>query len=277
MDWKRRFRWSYNTCRTKERLMENLQPQEEHSFIVQNVTLGPHYISDIRIQFDALEVIDLTWEDPMAIKKSKDLQNSLRKGILKQITKDQWERILDRQSAKEKNELLKSKSTKQTETFEIDGKQLEVEMIDAQKSYKGSDTVTTSGHANDSLSYATALDIVQAQAEIQGREVTAEDFAEMVSKDSGLVPRLLSQNLSAVSGDTRTGKAYVATAPNSYADQTQVSQVRMTNFNKEGYMATPSNDLSSNADFFTEDDPIAMEIDLSSDGDESSDGGIRRL
>jgi hypothetical protein len=52
----------------------------------------------------------------------------------------------------------------------------------------------------------------------------------------------------------------------------------MTNFNKEGYMASPSNDLSSSADFFTEDDPIAMEIDLSSEGGEDgSDGGIRRL
>jgi len=119
--------------------MENLQPQEEHNFIVQNVTLGPHYISDIRIQFDALEVIDLTWEDPMVIKKSKDLQNSLRKGILKQINKDQWDKILDRQSAREKNELLKNKSEKQTQTFNIDGKELEVEMIDAQKSYRGNE------------------------------------------------------------------------------------------------------------------------------------------
>jgi hypothetical protein len=214
----------------------------------------------------------------MVIKKSKDLQNSLRKGILKQITREQWDRILSKQSIKEKNELLKNKNQSQTETFTIDGKEVEVEMIDTEKSYKNSSGVTTSGHANDSLSYATALDIAQAQAEIQGREVTAEDFAEMVSKDAGLVSRLLSQNLSAVSGDTRTGKAFVATAPNSYADETSVSQVRMTNFNKEGYMASASSDTSSSADFFTEDDPIAMEIDLSGDlGEDSTDGGIRRI
>ena len=38
--------------------------QEPESFIVQNVTLGPHYVSDIRLNFGPLQAIDLTWEDP---------------------------------------------------------------------------------------------------------------------------------------------------------------------------------------------------------------------
>jgi hypothetical protein len=35
--------------------------QEPESFIVQNVTLGPHYVSDIRLNFGPLQAIDLTW------------------------------------------------------------------------------------------------------------------------------------------------------------------------------------------------------------------------
>ena len=77
------------------------------SFIIQNVTLGPHYVSDLRIQFDPLAVVDLTWEDPKIVKASKDLRNSLRMGLLKQISQQQWETILEKQSFKEKKELLK--------------------------------------------------------------------------------------------------------------------------------------------------------------------------
>ena len=47
--------------------------QEPESFIVQNVTLGPHYVSDIRLNFGPLQAIDLTWEDPKIVKASKDL------------------------------------------------------------------------------------------------------------------------------------------------------------------------------------------------------------
>ena len=39
---------------------ESVNPEPE-SFIVQNVTLGPHYVSDIRLNFGSLQAIDLTW------------------------------------------------------------------------------------------------------------------------------------------------------------------------------------------------------------------------
>ena len=59
---------------------ENLEPE---SFIVQNVTMGPHYVSDIRLNFGPLEAIDLTWEDPKTIKAKRrrtpsEYQNSER-------------------------------------------------------------------------------------------------------------------------------------------------------------------------------------------------------
>ena len=53
--------------------MENTQSTEPESFIIQNVTLSPHYVSDIRLQFDPLAVIDLTWEDGKAIRASRSI------------------------------------------------------------------------------------------------------------------------------------------------------------------------------------------------------------
>ena len=82
--------------------------EEPESFIVQNVTLGPHYISDIRLQFDPLAVVDLTWEDPKVIKASKDLRNALRQGYLRQISQEEWDKKQEKQLAKEKKELVKN-------------------------------------------------------------------------------------------------------------------------------------------------------------------------
>jgi hypothetical protein len=67
--------------------------QEPESFIVQNVTLGPHYVSDIRLNFGPLQAIDLTWEDPKVVKASKDLRNSIRLGLLRKISPEQFDTI----------------------------------------------------------------------------------------------------------------------------------------------------------------------------------------
>jgi len=64
--------------------------EEPESFIIRNVTLGPHYISDIRLHFEPLQAIDLTWEDAKTIKSSKDLRNSLRMGYLRQISAEEF-------------------------------------------------------------------------------------------------------------------------------------------------------------------------------------------
>ena len=158
--------------------MENNTDPE--SFIIQNVTLGPHFVSDIRLNFGPLQAIDLTWEDPKVIKASKDLRNSLRLGLLKQISEDQFENIEVRAATKEKNELLKQQKENRLQQMEVDGRELEVETIDAEKAYNKDKTVSTAGYANDSLSYATALDIAQTQAELRGEELTVEEFAEKV-------------------------------------------------------------------------------------------------
>ncbi len=99
--------------------------QEPESFIVQNVTLGPHYVSDIRLNFGPLQAIDLTWEDPKVVKASKDLRNSLRLGLLRKITPDQFDSIEERAAVKGKKELLKQQSNNNLRTVDIDGKTIE--------------------------------------------------------------------------------------------------------------------------------------------------------
>ena len=84
--------------------------QEPESFIVQNVTLGPHYVSDIRLNFGPLQAIDLTWEDPKVVKASKDLRNSLRLGLLKKISPEQFDNIEEKAAIKGKKELLKQQN-----------------------------------------------------------------------------------------------------------------------------------------------------------------------
>lgn len=264
--------------------MENNEPE---SFIIQNVTLSPHYVSDIRLQFDPLAVIDLTWEESKAVKASKDLRNSLRTGVLRKITQEQWERILEKQTLREKKELLKQQDFENLRTIDVDGEEKQVEIIDLQKGNSSKEAaVSTSGYANDSMSYALALDIAQQQAELRGDELSVEEFAEQVKNNAHLVPTLIKQarNLSensTVSGDIRKGKAYVAYQPGENSG-TSVKQMNMSNFNRDGYVAngldTNNIPIKDALDIEAYDDmPIAEAIDLEGESGDDEKGSVRRL
>lgn len=255
----------------------NLSNDEPKSFIVQNVTLGPHYISDIRLNFAPLQAIDLTWEDPKIVKASKDLRASLRMGLIKQITPDQFEKLEERAAIKEKKELLRQQNSMQLDSMDVDGREMQVEVIDAEKAYKTENTVSTAGYANDALSYAMALDIAQTQAELRGDELSVEDFAEQVKRNPSLVGNLISQNKnmqanSSVSGDPKSARAFVATQPDN-VNGTVVQQVKMNNINRD--MNTNNVDF----DFDSMDDlPIAEAIDLEDMNDSPSEkGSVKRV
>jgi hypothetical protein len=255
--------------------------QEPESFIVQNVTLGPHYVSDIRLNFGPLQAIDLTWEDPKVVKASKDLRNSLRLGLLRKITPDQFDSIEERAAIKGKKELLKQQSNNNLRTVDVDGKTIEAESIDAEKAYSNKNDVTTAGYANDSLSYAMALDIAQTQAELQGEDLSVEQFAEKVQRNPGIINQLLAQqkNLdanSSVSGVETRGRAFVAEPPSDSIKGSSVREVEMTNYNRDrrvagadfNYLDTPEDDGY---------DAIADAIDLEADMGEGEEGSIRRV
>lgn len=255
---------------------ENVNPEPE-TFIVQNVTLGPHYVSDIRLNFGPLQAIDLTWEDPKVVKASKDLRNSLRLGLLRKISSEQFETIEEKAAIKSKRELQAQQKSNNLRTVEVDGVEREVEVIDAEKPVSKSESVSTAGYANDSLSYATALDIAQTQAELQGDELTVEQFAEKVQRNPGIINQLLAQqkNLdanSSVSGVETKGRAFVAEPPSNSTQGSTVREVEMVNYNR---------DRRSNVDFDYNDNNyddggIADAIDLESEGD-GEEGSIRRI
>jgi hypothetical protein len=254
--------------------------QEPESFIVQNVTLGPHYVSDIRLNFGPLQAIDLTWEDPKVVKASKDLRNSLRLGLLRKITPDQFDSIEERAAIKGKKELLKQQSNNNLRTVDIDGKTIEAESIDAEKAYKNKNDVTTAGYANDSLSYAMALDIAQTQAELQGEDLSVEQFAERVQRNPGIINQLLAQqkNLdanSSVSGVETKGRAFVAEPPTDAVRGSSVREVEMTNYNRDRRIAGADFDYNDNADDGY--DAIADAIDLEADMGDGEEGSIRRV
>jgi hypothetical protein len=163
-----------------------------------------------------------------------------------------------------------------------DGKQFLAESIDAEKPYNKETEVNTAGYANDSLSYAIALENAQVQAELNGEELTVEDFAEKVQRDPGLVARLLRQQTGAVtSGTTRQSKAFVAQAPELGSSQTKVEGMKMSNMQRDGYIAGGDFNYTAKPsdDFGFDDDPaIAEEIDLEVDslGDDEK-GSVRRV
>ena len=258
---------------------ESVQTNDEpKSFIVQNVTLGPHYVSDIRLNFAPLQAIDLTWEDPKLVKASKDLRNSLRMGLLKQISPEQFEALEERAATKEKKEILKQQNSSNLSSMDVDGREMQVETIDAEKAYRPDNSITTAGYANDSLSYALALDIAQTQAELRGDELSVEQFAEQVQRNPELVGNLISQQKnmqmnSSVSGDPRKPKSYVATQTGDLSQGTTIQQVQLTNFNR---------DLNRNNVDYSFDDvddmPIAEAIDLEAmDDDGNEKGSVRRV
>lgn len=257
------------------------ETNEPKSFIVQNVTLGPHYVSDIRLNFAPLQAIDLTWEDAKVVKASKDLRNSLRMGLLKQISVEQFESIEERAAQKEKKELLRQQNNERLTKMDVDGRELEVETIDAERAYNPDKTVSTAGYANDSLSYAMALDIAQKQAELRGDELSVEQFADQVRRDPGVVNRMISmqrnmQANSSVSGDERRGRAYVATPSNDPTQGTQVQEMRMTSLNNNNRVDFNYDDIPDLNDI--DDGPIAEAIDLEGlddNGDEK--GSFKRV
>ena len=261
--------------------MNEIVNQEPESFIVQNVTLGPHYVSDIRLNFGPLQAIDLTWEDTKVVKASKDLRNSIRLGLLRKITPDQFDSIEERAAIKGKKELLKQQSNNNLRTVDVDGKTIEAESIDAEKAYTNKNNVTTAGYANDSLSYAMALDIAQTQAELQGEDLTVEQFADRVQKNPGVIFQLLAQqkNLdanSSVSGVETRGRAFVAEPPGDAIMGSSVREIEMTNYNRDrrvagadfNYLDTPETDGY---------DSIADAIDLEADMGDGEEGSIRRV
>jgi len=126
-----------------------------------------------------------------------------------------------------------------------------------------------------------ALDIAQTQAELQGEDLSVEQFADRVQKNPGIINQLLAQqkNLdanSSISGVETRGRAFVAEPPSDSIKGSSVREVEMTNYNRDrrvagadfNYLDTPEDDGY---------DAIADAIDLEADMGDGEEGSIRRV
>ena len=205
----------------------------EEYYIIQNITLGPHFVSDLKLQFAPQEIMDLRWDDTSLIKRSKDLKQSLNKGILKRLSAEEYERIQEIQYKKEKKQLLRAQqeSSKEYKKFiNRDNKNQEfyAERFDVDKasSVPKNQEVNITGYANHPMSFVTAYEIASSIAQENGDVLTADEFGSMVESDPQLVPRLLSRTAAAKEKPKST--AYVASDKGDY-----ILKKEMTNYSAE--------------------------------------------
>lgn len=215
-------------------MASKVSKNEQETTIIQNITLGYHFVSDINLQFSPREVKDLTWEDPVFIKKSRDLKESLRRGILKQLSEDEYEKTMNLQYQREQKELLREQQSKtKLREMKVDGENMLVDRFDVGKSQKkGTSEVDITGTANHPMSYVTAFEIAQNEAAERGDIITAEDFAALVEHNPGIVPKLL-QNTRSASNAKKPTTAYYASPNNEFGNETGVVKSQMHNYNQE--------------------------------------------
>jgi hypothetical protein len=210
----------------------NLQPEpKRETFIVQNITLGYHFVSDIGLQFSPRQVMDLTWEDQKIILGSKNLKESLRTGVLRKLSEAEYEKTMQLQYEKEKKQLLKEQKKKQPAQYtkKRDGdREFLAETFDVDKASKRGNELDVTGTANHPMSYVAAFEIAQKIAEDSGDELTAEEFSTMVERNPKVVPSLLSQTRTASLDQGH--KVYYAAAD---GGNISVRQAKMTNYNRD--------------------------------------------
>jgi hypothetical protein len=197
----------------------------DETFIVQNITLNYHFVSDIGLQFKPREVLDLTWEDPTLIKKSRNLKDSLRSGILKKLTPEEYDKTMRLQYEREKKELAREQEKNQQKYRKVktsDGDEFQADTFDPMKrSQKKNDEVDITGIANHPMSYVAAFEIAQTIAAERGDLISAEEFATLVDQNPNIVPGLLAKTRQA-EAEIKTHSSYYAVPMGDGATQTGV-------------------------------------------------------
>jgi muconolactone delta-isomerase len=215
-----------------------METQEERpSFIIQNITPNYHYVSDISFSWGPKEIRDLTWEDPIIIKKSKDLKSSLRSGILKQLNEEEYEKSMDLQYKAQLKELNRQqKDQAEFEKIKVDDSEFEADTFEIDKSRKVKKEIDITGTANHPLSYARAYEVAQNLAREQGDELSAEEFGEIVDKNPDIVPSLLTK-YKTLTEPKEPHKAFYAAPSGDYGTEAGVKRASMTNYNRDAKYA----------------------------------------
>jgi hypothetical protein len=222
---------------------------EPPSFIVQNITPGPHFVNDLELEFKAFEVVDLTWEDPVVVRRSRNLVASLNDGYLRKITKAEWEEIERENRQRAEREALDDQRRMRETTLQADGRYMDAEEINLSsgRSRRGA-AVSTSGYANDPMSYARAFKAAEEQARSQGRRLSAFEFAQSVKQQGNKLSNTYASG----------AQAYVA-QPGDYGTTNPVGHT-LSNVNRDNRLAGSS---AYNIDLVPYDDVGDLDVDLS--------------
>lgn len=249
-----------------------LPVEQEESFFVQNVTPGHHFVTDMGIHFQPYEVKDLLSEDPLLLKKSRDIRKSLTLGTLVKISKDEADQLLEMEIALMQQEQRNEISTRET-LINVDGKQIVADTFDAARAGNTGDKsnlVSTAGFANDHSSYAQAFQNMRDTYAQQGKTLSAREFGQMTQENPELVRNYMNRTSSSGvwSGDPTRGKATYAVPSMGENDNRMPAQGYMSNFNRDTRLA--GSDHSNIVVDAAPDLPYAEEI-IIGDDDESMD------
>ena len=212
--------------------MEFNNASDKDTFVIQNITLNYHVVSDIGLQFAPRQVIDLTWEDESMIKRSRNLQESLKSGILRRLSKAEYEKTMELQTIQEKKELERHRKKTQYEKVELDGdRDIFAETLEINDKIKRNGRRDAEiGDFNTTMMHVQAFSIAQNLHQERGETLTPEEFATMVEKNPKLVQQLVSKTRLAQNEPKEKRHAYIAT-PN--GENTAVAKKEMVNYNRD--------------------------------------------
>jgi len=258
----------------------------EESFFVQNVTPGHHFVSDMNIYFEPFQVRDLLTEDPILLKKSRDIRKSLMLGTLQKISKDEADKLMEMEVTLMQSEQRKEVASRET-LVNVDGKQIVADTFDAARAGNSGDKselVSTAGYANDHSSYAQAFQNLREAYASQGKTLSARDFGKMTQDNPDIVRNYMNKNASAGvwSGDPNRGRATYAVPMTADGDSRAPGQTYMSNFNRDSRLAGADYTEIKMADT-PEDLSYAEEILISDndeddayDAEEKAKGSVKR-
>jgi hypothetical protein len=258
--------------------MDNSAVDERPSFIVQNITPFYHVCSDINMTWGPREVKDLTWEDPIIIKRSSNLKNSLREGTLRQLNEAEYEKTVKLQYEKERKQLLREQKTKsEYKNMKVDDKEFAADTFDLLTGRKKQDPIDITGTASHPMSYVTAFEIAQNIATERGDLLTAEEFSTMVESNPNIVPALLSSTRQAAA-EKQSKPAYYAT-PTGDGNNTSSGVVRtsMKTLNRDAMMLPDEGEIEMKTSYIMDSigydesdhvykrDSVDLDLDISDD------------
>lgn len=210
--------------------------EERKSFIIMNVGRGPLCLTDIAIDLDPGQALDLTHWDPVHVNGSNDLKKALFAKLVLKIDREEYDELMREQFQMDREEESEAARARRRK-INVDGKQLDAEINDLNSSEGRvkSAKLSSYGADHDPISYATAYEIAMNDAKAVGTRLSAKMFAEMVDRNPGLVKKLLETGgNSSVSGEPGRGRATVR-MPEGQGNT--VGKMRLSNLDRDGYLA----------------------------------------